>query len=159
MLWYLFCGYMFMSFITMFLSNFWAAAPWILAGGAVFVFLKGFFGRDGDEPDALEGDKDEEEKDERAGARKLVEKHSPWTAPCLPMPPRPVSDSSSSDEPNDINNKTIAEIRVMIGSWESYDSRWNLLEQDSRSGARKLARRRSASSNIKNHAKEEKPSD
>ena len=146
MLWYAICTYLVLSLITMALSNLWAAAPWILAGGAVFVFLKGLFGRDGDKPDALEGDKDEEENDERAGARKLVENHS-------------VSDSSSSDEPNDINNKTIAEIRAMIGSWESDDPRWNLLEQDSRLGARKLARRRSASSNIKKHAKEEKPSD
>jgi DnaJ-domain-containing protein 1 len=78
-------------------------------------------------------------QDERAGARKLAENNS-------------VSDSSSSDAPNDINTKTIAEIRAMIGSWESDDPRWNLLEQDSRLGARKLARRRSASSSIKKHA-------
>ena len=45
------------------LSGLWAAAPWILAVGVVYVLLK-FLNKDGDEPDALGGDKDEEENKE-----------------------------------------------------------------------------------------------
>ena len=52
--------------ISAILSGLWAAAPWILAVGVVFVLLKVLsgFGRDDDEPDALEGDKDEEKNKE-----------------------------------------------------------------------------------------------
>ena len=49
--------------ISAILSKKWAAAPWILAVGVVYVLLK-FLNKDGDEPDALEGDKDEGEKKE-----------------------------------------------------------------------------------------------
>ena len=44
--------------ISAILSKKWAAAPWILAVGVVYVLLK-FLNKDGDEPDALGGDKDE----------------------------------------------------------------------------------------------------
>ena len=53
------------------LSGKWAAAPWILAVGVVYVLLK-FLNKDGDEPDALEGDKDEEEnKEEKPYDRRM----------------------------------------------------------------------------------------
>ena len=39
-------------------------APWILFVGVVYVLIK-FLEKDGDEPDALEGDKDEEENKEK----------------------------------------------------------------------------------------------
>ena len=49
----------------------WVAAPWILAVGVVYVLLK-FLNKDGDEPDALEGDKDEEEnKEEKPYDRRM----------------------------------------------------------------------------------------
>ena len=38
-------------------------APWILLVGVVYVLIK-FLDKDGDEPDALGGDKDEEENKE-----------------------------------------------------------------------------------------------
>ena len=57
--------------ISAILSEKWAAAPWILAGGVVYVLLK-FLNKDGDEPDALEGDKDEEEnKEEKPYDRRM----------------------------------------------------------------------------------------
>ena len=57
--------------ISAILSEKWAAAPWIFAVGVVYVLLK-FLNKDGDEPDALEGDKDEEEnKKERRYDRRM----------------------------------------------------------------------------------------
>ena len=65
--------------ISAILSDLWAASRWILAVGVVIVlailidydFLK-FSNKDGDEPDALEGDKDEEEnKKERRYDRRM----------------------------------------------------------------------------------------
>ena len=57
--------------ISAILSGLWAAAPWILAVGVVYVLLK-FLNKDGDEPDALGGDKDEEEnKKERRYDRRM----------------------------------------------------------------------------------------
>ena len=57
--------------ISAILSGLWAAAPWILAVGVVYVLLK-FLNKDGDEPDALEGDKDEEEnKEEKPYDRRM----------------------------------------------------------------------------------------
>ncbi len=57
--------------ISAILSKKWAAAPWILAVGVVYVLLK-FLNKDGDEPDALEGDKDEEEnKEEKPYDRRM----------------------------------------------------------------------------------------
>ncbi|HIL09986.1 MAG TPA: hypothetical protein EYG11_14895 [Candidatus Latescibacteria bacterium] len=53
----------FIVLISFILSGLWAAAPWILAVGVVYVLLK-FLNKDGDEPDALGGDKDEEENKE-----------------------------------------------------------------------------------------------
>ena len=46
-------------------------APWILFVGVVYVLIK-FLEKDGDEPDALEGDKDEEEnKEEKPYDRRM----------------------------------------------------------------------------------------
>jgi len=46
-------------------------APWILLVGVVYVLIK-FLEKDGDEPDALEGDKDEEEnKEEKPYDRRM----------------------------------------------------------------------------------------
>ena len=57
--------------ISAILSGLWAAAPWILAVGVVYVLLK-FLNKDGDEPDALGGDKDEEEnKEEKPYDRRM----------------------------------------------------------------------------------------
>ena len=46
-------------------------APWILFVGVVYVLIK-FLQKDGDEPDALAGDKDEEEnKEEKPYDRRM----------------------------------------------------------------------------------------